>query len=332
MSFRKKKWLLLSWLIFIFPAISYAQSKDSTNSQYGWLEFKSNVDSLYVVVNNHFTNAVKIGKDDSLKYKAGDYNFTFVNAHYADINMPIVVKPNKKLLFLINFSSKIVHDHNKSGYKRIIEGIPYNLTLITDSTSTIVVDDSTYGKHYLRADVGPGYHTILLKNTTAYNHKRRIYIEPSGQVSLSIYDRPLKKTAHILSIIPGASQLYKNQKSKGAIFISGTVGGIVFSQLFEAIYKYHRKQYHQIYAAYLQQTNEKKAQAYGAEAQHKYNLVESDKRLRDIALTTAANFYVMNIIDAFLSIPRSGYRIKMKISPDVIQDQTSMKLSMNINF
>ena len=319
-------------IILFIPVLLCAQSHDSVKTRYGWVEFESNADSLYVVADGHFRNALLITSGDSLKFKQGDYHFTFVNPHYWDEYLPIQVIANEKLTFLVTFRHKIWRDHNRSGYKRITDGISYNLTLTTDPGSTIIIDDSTYGKHFIRTDVGPGYHTILVKHPTAIDRKKRIHIEPSGQLNLHFYDRPSKTVSHLLSILPGASQLYKNQKLKGVLLMAGTAGVFAFSAGTVLRYNQTRSDYNNIHKLYEAGTNEVMVKQYGLEAQHENKLMRSAAKMRNIAFSSALGLYIINIIDAYLSVPRSGYRFSRRIKPVPVISRNTMSLGIKVSF
>lgn len=179
------KWLLLGLAILFIPILCFSQ--DTVKTKYGWIKFNTNVDSIYVVVNNHYKNAIHIVNHDSLLMKKGVYTFTLVNKHYWDERYQMGVLTDTTMHYRINFKHKIEKDPNNSGYKRITEGFPYNLTISTDPKSTIIIDDSTYGKHFVKTLIGPYYHTLIIKHPTARDCEKKFYIEPSGQLNFSIY-------------------------------------------------------------------------------------------------------------------------------------------------
>lgn len=322
--------MCLGLVSLIIPVSCYSQ--DSLAAKYGWLQFKSNVDSLFVVMDNNFSTSIPVANRDSIRFKAGVYNFTFVNPKYWDEKMQIQVPDSGRLHFLVIFHHKIRKDFNRSSYKRITEGLTYNLALSTDPNSTIIIDDSTYGKRFVKTDVGPYYHNIIIKHPTAMDQKKRIYIEPSEQLNLSIYDRPARATAYTFGLVPGLSQLYKNQKLKGAIFITATTGALALSIGMAAKFKSDKKDYNYLHGVYEGDVDEQSAYLDGLAAEHKYKSMKTASRIRDLALTSLVGIYVANVIDALVSVPQSGYRVKLGVGPGMANHHTSMNVNMEVRF
>ncbi len=324
------KHIFAGLLILFYPAISHSQ--DTLKSQYGWLQFSSNADSLYLIREDDFSTYIPLIQGDSLEFKAGVYHFTFVNRHYWDEKLVIQVLPRRKLHLYIKFHHKIRKDFNRSSYKRITEGLPYNLILFTDPASTIVIDDSIYGKRFIKTDIGPYYHTIYIRHPSAKDRKERIFIEPSEQITLHMYDRPDRTTARIFSVIPGASQLYKNQNLKGAAFIALSTGSLLLFLHMTHRYRKMRMNYNRLNNRYLGQIDESKAYQYGLRAQHAFNSMKSAARIRNVALEVTLGVFTANVIDALFSTPKGGYRVHIGVAPTYQNDQASLKMNMKVNF
>lgn len=66
--------------------------------------------------------------------------------------------------------------------------------------------------------------------------------------------------------------------------------------------------------------------------QHYHSVMISDGKIRDKMLYIGLGIYAINIIDAFLSIPKSGYRLRMNIRVMTVHNMTSMNMGIKLTF
>lgn len=296
-------------LLFFISSTVYSQKPDSTS--YGWLSFQTNIDTFQVVVDQNFTNPFSI-QGDSMKIESGEHSLILVHPEYEDLRSQIKIKPNTRHALATNFRNKIEKDSTLSSYKRIKEGMLYNITIITDKNSLIVIDDSTYGKGYLQTDIGPYQHQIEIKHPIARDRSENIYINPSGQKKLELYTKPRKSISLLLGLVPSASQWYKNEKIKGSALTAATIGVTTFAILKVKDYIQLNDEYKSMLSRYQNITEEQDALEYGNLIEKKYDNVNKTAKIRDISLAVLAGLYAYNIADAILSSPESGYHISIR--------------------
>ncbi|HKK45148.1 MAG TPA: hypothetical protein VJ964_06470 [Balneolaceae bacterium] len=296
-------------LFCITSTTVYSQESDSTS--YGWLSFQTNIDTFQVVVDQNYANPVSI-QGDSMRIETGEHALILVHPKYQDINTEITIKPNSRSAIVADFLNKIEGDSSLSSYKRITEGLPYNITINTDENSLIVIDDSTYGKGYLQTDIGPYKHEIKIKNPTARDRSKEIYINPSGKQKLTLFTKPRRSVALLLGFVPAASQWYKNEKIKGTVLTTLAVATTYFTLLKARSYLRLNNEYDEMLKTYPGITGEQKALHYGNLVEEKYHEVKKTAKIRDISLAVLISIYAYNIADTIFHTPKSGYHTSIQ--------------------
>lgn len=316
-------------LLLVLSSAVYAQEADSTS--YGWLSFQTNIDTFHVVIDQDFANPFYI-QGDSIQIESGEHSLILVHPSYEDIRSEINIKPNTRHALATEFRNKIEKDSTLSSYKRITEGLAYNITIITDKNSSIVIDDSTYGKGYLQTDIGPYEHRIEIKHPTARDRSEEIYINPSGQQKLVLFTKPKRSLSLLLGLVPSASQWYKNQKLKGTVLTVSTLGISIFALTKTFDFIEVNNEYKSMLRRYQRITEEQKALEYGNLIEQKYNEVKRTAKIRDISLATLIGLYIYNLTDAILCKPQSGYQVNIHPANIFFIGEKTIGLKMKVSF
>lgn len=300
----------LSISLFFISGTSFSQDSDSTSI--GWLTISVNVDSFLVVLNQDYYNPIHYSEGDSLALEAGKYSLILAHPEYRDLRFGATIRENRKQNISGRFYERSRFDSTQSSYTRITEGIDYNITIQTDPNSLIIIDDSTYGRGYYSGDIGPYRHNIRVEHKGARPKSESIYIEPSGRRQLMLYALPEKSKARWHGLIPGSSQIYKNQPVKGALFATTISASVVFGVLKHLDFSKQNSEYEEMLIQYDTITDEQFALEYGNRVQNQFDRVSRLAKNRDYAIYAAAGLYIANILDALLSKPASGYRINVE--------------------
>lgn len=325
------KTFFISILLLATSSVVYSQDNETTDAG-DWLIFQTEIDTFYVVVDLDFENPIHV-KGDSIQLEPGHHSLVMVHPEYRDVRSQLRIRENSRHQFAFSFSRKIGQDSTLSSYKRITKGLPHNITITSEPNSSIIIDDSTYGKGYVQADVGPFEHEIIIRHPTARDRSKKIYIDPSGQKELSIYTKPKVFSSFLLGFLPGASQFYKNQKIKGASITVATSIAIGIAGISHIKFRQRNDDYNSLETEYLRLDDEQEALELGNQVQQKYDEAKQAATIRDYTLATTLGIYIYSMIDAFASKPRSGYRLNIEPTTyfDSVNGQTA-GLKIKINF
>lgn len=326
--------LLVVFQLFLF---SSAYSQDADTTSYGWFSAHAyvddlKVDSLWVVLNQDFENPIFYLRDDSIRVESGRYSITLIHPDYRDIRAYVNVNPDQHTKLITSFIKEKRFDSSLSSYKRITEGLVYNISISTDESSFVVINDSTYGKGSVITDIGPYLHNIRIEHPTARNRSQSVYINPSGQVDLSIFALPRRSTAMMFTLLPGASQIYKNQQVKGYSLAIATPVTLILAGFKQFSFNQLNNEYESMLIRYSSMTDERKVLEFGNLVDDKYNSVKQAAMIRDYALVTAAGLYLYNLLDAIFVTPKSGYRVKVEPADFNTHNRYSAGLKMSVDF
>ncbi|MEQ9091703.1 MAG: DUF5683 domain-containing protein [Balneola sp.] len=317
--------------VILFLLISPSNYSQKLSSTQGWVHFQSNVDSFLVVVDQDFNNAFYVLKD-SFQVEYGEHSLILVHPDYEDIRTRFKIQPNSKNILGSKFWKKIEKDSTLSSFKRINEGLEYNITIVTDENSLIVIDDSTYGKGYLKTDIGPYNHLIEIIHPTARDLSEKIYITPSGQKQLTLFAKPKKATSFLLAFVPSASQWYKNEKTKATVLTVSSLSILTFALLSSKKYTQLNDEYDNMLLKYQGISEEQEAFEFGNLVQKQFDRVEKTAKFRDLSILFLASIYTYNLVDAIFSKPKSGYQLSIEPSYIPLLSSQYGSVNLKVNF
>ncbi|MDX1590361.1 MAG: DUF5683 domain-containing protein [Balneolaceae bacterium] len=325
-----KKYFGLFVCAFLLLVSKQAISQEADSSSTGYLSISANVDSFLVVLNQKFQQPINFASEDSISLERGDYSVILVHPEFRDLRLNATIRPDSTQRFRTSFVESAQFDSTQSSYTRITEGIDTNFTIQTDPNSLIIIDDSIYGRGYYSGDIGPYRHDIRVEHDGARPKRESVYIEPSGSRELTLYALPLKNRARLYGLVPGTSQIYKNQLFKGSLFATLFSASVVFGVVKHLDFNNQNSEYEEMLAQYQLITGEQDALEYGNRVDNKFDRINSLARSRDYALYAAVGLYVANILDALLSKPASGYRVHVEPADFARYGNQSAGISLQI--
>lgn len=269
---------------------------------------------------------------DSLRVKTGSHSIILTHPDYRDVRALVDIKPGQHTKLFTSFLRGQRFDSSLSSYKRITEGLEYNISIMTDESSFIVINDSTYGQGSVITDIGPYQHDIRIEHPKARNRSETVYINPSGQINLSIYALPKRSTALMYSVIPGSSQIYKNQTLKGFALRLTIPATAVLAGYMHFSFNQQNDEYKDMLFQYSTMTDEREVFEFGNLVQGKFNSVKQTARVRDYAIVAAAGLYLYNVLDAIFVSPKSGYRLQVEPADFSTLNGSASGLKMSLNF
>jgi hypothetical protein len=287
---------------------------------------------MWIVFDQDYENSIFYTPGDTLKLETGTHPIILVHPNYRDIRTRVNIVHDQLIERRIIFLRGERFDSSLSSYKRITEGLEYNISILTDHSSLIVINDSTYGQGSVIADIGPHLHNIRIENAGARNKSESVYINPSGQVDLSIFVLPRRSTALMYSVLPGGSQIYKNQMIKGLAFALAIPAAAIYADNKYRSFHEINNDYERMIIRYNSMTDEREVLEFGNLVEEKYSSVKRAARARDYAIAAAAGLYLYNLVDAIFSTPRSGYRVKVEPADFNARNGYGAGLKMSVNF
>ncbi len=308
-KFQKKvdiKISMIRWYLFIVFSLFIFQF--STAQQSGYLKFEFNTDSAHLVLDNDVMGVMKIASGDSIRLPIG----THVVEVYTPFDVRYLEFPNVSsgttTIVRYLFQSNNVSSESLYANYAAAEYWNANYAMQTDSDTDIYFDGEFKGTGFAFLDFKPGVNTIEFKNPYHKTSYVKIKYRNNKPLTLNEYFvKPIRKLAYSASLVPGASQIYKKQYTKGTLIFSGTS---LFAYLWfrnNKKYSLENRDFINLTLRYNSATTESEALRLGdlVDKQHKILTTLDNKRQVYLSITMIS--YIYNIIDAFISKPNGGY-------------------------
>ncbi len=325
--------LFLSLVFISFLKPLHAQdavTTDQEEKEFGFIQFVTETDSFFVVVDMDYNDPrfIRFAGTDSLKLVAGINHLTIIKPYYFDISFNIDVFADSTNQYELNQNEFMDNERNKyaSTYPRLVWG--GKAMVRSDSDTKLFVNENSTGIGWTVIESSGNYKL----SGRAFNSKTvrtdvNISDNPQFQV-VDFYYRPDKKNARLLTLLPGASQLYQKQPVKAGVFIGLSV--VTIGLAFRERNKFHEADrfYDSNVILYSWTTDIQKSLEIGNRIEKFNQERQSHARNRNRLLAGFAVVYAANIIDGFIK-PRIGYREEMSFDPYLDFDQGSTALGFN---
>ncbi len=297
-------------ITIISPCLGQTQVQNDTVdviTEYGYLNINSNFETLYIIVDKNFSEYYVLKEGDSLRLPAGERNIIIASEKAYDSRHTIIIPPDNTHIININFDTNIseIAYRYHSSYPRLMW--ESNVIIHTDNDSEILFQGETIGRGFAALDLPEGNYTFTTKHPDAGRSRTRVFLREDRLTVLDMYTKPSKSVNRLLSVIPGASQVYKNQPVRGALIVGGAALIGYFSYDYIRQYNDANDHYTATIELYRLANSEAEALYFGNLAEELYDEARSYAKTRDIFLVAGGLFYAFNIWDAWRK-PKSGYR------------------------
>lgn len=269
---RISKKFIYSFLLFsvLFLNLSKAQS-------FGYFKFDINVDSVYLVIDKNYLDIKKIVTGDSIQLTTGFHNLEFYHPFSKKAETNLVVYKDSVRVIWFNFTNQELSRESISNNLAAMDHFDSNFMIITDDDSDIFFNEEYVGTGFATFNDYSSRQLITIQNPNyklvVVNHEKE-----QGINLIETYLRPSKQRSIELCFFPGASQWYKGEYFKSAIFAIGTTASVY--GLSNAYYKktYKRMDY------------------------------ETYDSVQNVFTISAIILYGYNIVDAVFSVPKGGFQ------------------------
>lgn len=281
----------------------------------GYVFFQTDVDSFYVAVDEDFDHAPYISSQDSLTLSPGRHTIRIIKKYYMDNFFNVNVKPNLRgaIVFEMRPFDKPEDQKKRSSYPRLHWGA---LAVVkTDPEADLYMDGTFVGK-------GVG----MIDSTGTFDIQSRF---PSGKVLsktidtqkqltpfhvYELFHRPDRKTSLLLSLLPGATQIYQREKIKGYGLLASTLIGSGLAVKFHIDFANTYRTFKRTRTRYTSSSEPSQALELGDLAERQLRQANKVADKRNILLYATTAVYLYNIIDAWIK-PNVGYRKTVRIDP-----------------
>lgn len=295
--------------------IKTSASEDSIS--YGFLSITTQLDSVYVVINDNFRNVYHLANRDTISLKTGKQRIRIIKKYYDDLITTVTIKPdtvseiNTNLLPFRGFRYYKYY----SSYPRIFWGAP--VIIKGEQDARLFVNGKFAGQGLARVDT-TGYLTVRSELPDGQIKTKSFYVDDGLQTFhvITFYQRPQKNKAYYLSILPGASQIYQNNKLKGYVLLGASIIGSGLAIKFNQDFTNQYQKFEDTQRKYLTATDPQSAFELGNLADKQLRNAKLDANLRNAFMYGTIGIYIYNVVDGLLR-PKMGYRKKLKIDPYV---------------
>jgi len=196
------------------------------------------------------------------------------------------------------------------------------LNVSTDVLADISIDGRIIGKTLASQDLLPGPYRVDITHPKLGQRSEDVIVQSGQRTSLFISMLPSQSTAQWLSLLPGGSQIYKRQTTKGFLYAGVFVVSAGASMYLLSDYNKKNDEYNAAISGYKNAATNTEAAYYRQRVMSFYDGVHSAYKLRNTAFITTGAIYIWNIVDALLFAPDFGYRGEGK---------NGMSIGLNLN-
>lgn len=307
-------------MILFFGTYSIGLKAQNTHG-YGFLKFNLNVDSATLVANNNYYELRKIANGDSIRLFAGKnlINLSVPFDEKKEVYIPIYADSTAILSHIFKDSNLTPGAMNGNVAARYYYDA--NVMILTDDESEIFLDDTLMGTGFVQFIMEKKNAQVTIKNPDFGKKRFPLKIRGSRVNFREFYRRPKKSNARFLAYFPGASQLYKRQYLKSGAFLVASY--IFVKRTFDNFVEHSNEMdvFNNYTSRYEKADTPEDALLWGdlAEAQSD-KIKQLDSRRKKLLLSSLI-IYGLNILDAYKSHPKGGYR----------EDQKPLEFYLSIN-
>jgi hypothetical protein len=182
------------------------------------------------------------------------------------------------------------------------------LNLSTDVPADIYVDGKLTGKDTVRFETMPGEHTVKYVHPYLGEVSELINVRSGKGKDIFIPMLPSRGTALWRCLIPGTSQIYTSQTTRGYLYVTTFLASVAASAYFYWDYTTRKVDYDAAANNYRNAVTADNIAFYRNQIISQYDKLDQARKYRDIGLISTAAIYTISILDRLLFSPQYGYR------------------------
>jgi hypothetical protein len=158
-------------------------------------------------------------------------------------------------------------------------------------------------------------------------------IRPREEKNIFLSMLPSQGTALWLCLIPGTSQIYTNQSTRGFFYFTTFLASAAGSVYFYLDYTKRKSDYDAAVTNYSKAQTTDKITLYRNQIISQYDKLDQARKFRDIGLISTAAIYAISILDRLIFSPQYGYRQReSSISMEIRSNQNLDGVQLTLKF
>ena len=277
----------------------------------GFLKFEFNGDSIIVVLDRDIETKRSVASGDSLELVVGTHLIEAYHPFdFRTINSRFIYEDSTRIL-KYNFQNNI----SKAAIKGNLASEQYynaNFMLMVDHDSEIYHLGELMGVGFAKLNSPLKQIELEIVNPD-FGSKKIDFSTGQGVSIYEHYRRPGELMAKTISVVPGASQIYKKQylKGLGLSVASFSLLGIGLKKSNE--YSEEKENFYSLRKRYNDARDEEQVFILGNLTERQQDVVTELDNQRKFLLGGAILVYAYNVFDAFTSSPTGGYYKKRRL-------------------
>lgn len=306
-----------------------------TAQETGFLKFEFNVDSIVVVFDRDNVAARMIASGDSVELVTGTHIIeAYSPFDVKSITYRLVYKDSTRIIkydFEVNNISKASITGNLATERELNA----NVLLMVDHDSEVYMGNRLLGAEFIKTNIPFKYVELTVRNPDFGSKTLSLNLEPGINV-FEHYRRPSELLSKTLSVVPGASQIYKKQVLKGTGLALVNLGLILATVNKTKEYKDAEREFFSLRKQYNDAIDEERAFILGNLTEEKQDEVVKLDNQRRVLLGSTMLVYAYNVFDALTSKPKGGYRndrpLRFYLSQEVGTYGLTNQATIQLNF
>jgi len=253
--------------------------------RFGFLRFEDFQQSVVYVDN------IQVAPNTNARYSLGSHTVRIQSDQYGEL---------KKVYNLSSGEVKVVRltDFLEPGF----------LDLSTDVVADIYVDGKIAGKNNVRYETLPGEHTIKYVHSNLGEESILIDVQPTKEKKVFLPMLPSRSTALWRCLIPGTSQIYTKQTTRGYLYLTSFIVSAAASVYFYNDYTTRKSEYDAAISNYRSAVTPDNIALYRNQVISQYDKLDQARKFRDIGLISSAAIFTISLLDRLIFPPQYGYR------------------------
>ena len=292
------KYLLL---LFILAERSFQATAQAPGQ--GGIVIQSNVDDHFLIIEDDFEHAIRITNADTVFLDPGKYRFKLASPIRNDFLFEEEISAGTITQKRVNFYSRAVNPESNSYTPLFWKA---NLMIFSERGAEIFVNGQRIGHSIAGINLDDKYAEIRVVNSQ-YSASKKVRVTPTRLQTYTVSTLPLKQKARMLSLLPGASQFYKDQPLKGSAILIGFISVSSTALFFNHRFSQADEDFVRYRTLYDNSTNPNEVFRYGQLAEKSLSDAEKYSNRRNAAILGLGAVYLLNLADGLLSKPERGF-------------------------
>lgn len=293
-------------LIWVLSISSHGRAQNSSTPDL-YLTFDLNVDSAIAILDYNYDNPFFITNNDSIKVSTG-YHILELSTFYDKASeMEVFITDSNKVinhtfLKIDEITAESLDENFAAKYNSGVD-----ILFFTDTNSEIFLDNVSLGYEKASIILNNSLHTLRIENPYFGSKELELTNKPYLQV-VEAYKKPTRRIAQTISVIPGMSQIYKKQYFKGSSLLLANLISLNVYLNAANEYSTEKNNFNDLVELYKTTNNEQNAFELGNQIELLQDEVKHLDSKKNLLLGTTLCLYALNIVDAFRSKPKGGFR------------------------